>query len=62
MLKYYKNLVSIRIDTFVISILVPCNITIREIVDKLKKFFERNVRNILETLTRNFRNILIMIS
>ncbi len=48
-LKYRKNLVSIRIDT-----LVSCNITSQEISDKLKKFFKRNVSNILETLTRNF--------
>ncbi len=41
------------IDTLV-SILVPYNITIREISDKLKKFFERNVRNVLETLTYKF--------
>ncbi len=45
MLKYRKNLV---------SILVSYNITIQEILDKLKKFFERNVENVLETLTYKF--------
>ncbi len=43
------------------SILVPYNITIQEILDKLKKFFETNVENVLKTLTTNFRNILVMI-
>ncbi len=58
MLKYRKSLVSIRINT--VSILVPY-ITIQEILDKLKIFLERNVRNVLETLTTNYWNILIMI-
>ncbi len=53
MLKYRKNLV---------SLLVPYNITIQEISDKFKKLFERNVRNVLETLITNFLSILIMIS
>ncbi len=45
-----------------VSILVPYNITIQEILDKLKTFFERNIRNVLKTLLTNFGNILIMIS
>ncbi len=52
-----KNLVLICTDTFVlrkVSILVSYNITIQKISDKLKKFFERNVKNILETLTYKF--------
>ncbi len=54
MLKYRKNLVSI-VSTPV-SILVPYNITVKEISVKLKKFFERNVQNILKTWTTNFWN------
>ncbi len=55
MLKHQKNFVSIRIDTTAKSIdTVPYNITIQGISDKLKKFFERNVRNVLETLTYKF--------
>ncbi len=42
------------------SILVPYNITIKEIWYKLKTFFERSVRKILKTWIRDFWNILIM--
>ncbi len=53
MLKYRKNLVAIRINTFLkvsipVLILVPYNIIIKEILDKLKKFVERNIKNILK--------------
>ncbi len=41
------------------SILELYKITIQEILDKLKKLFEKNVKNVLTT---NFLNILIMIS
>ncbi len=57
MLKFSKKkLVSISV-----AILVPYDTTIQDISDKLMQFFERNVRNILETFTTNFWNILIMI-
>ncbi len=62
MLKYRKNLVSVCIDTLMKSI-DTCAIQhyIKEISNKLKRCFERNVRNVLETLITNFWNILIMI-
>ncbi len=45
-----------------VSLLAPYNITIQEISNKLKKLFERNVRNVLETLIiTNFGNILMII-
>ncbi len=69
MLKYRKNLVSLCINTFTKSIngidissyryLLHTTLQlIQEILDKL----QRNVRNVLETPTANFWNILIMIS
>ncbi len=56
MLKYRKNFILILLYkvSIPVSILVPYNITIQEISDKLKKFFEISVRNILETLTYKF--------
>ncbi len=54
MLKYRKNLVSVSILLQKVTIIVPYNITIQEISDKLKKFFERNVGNVFETLTYKF--------
>ncbi len=44
----------------IVAMSVSSNTTIKEILDKLKKFFERNIRNILKTWTTNFWNILIM--
>ncbi len=49
MLKHRKNLVSIVLIP--VSILVPYNITIKEILDELKKFLERNV---FENMNDNF--------
>ncbi len=63
-LKYQKNLVTIllwKVSIVWYEYLCHTYIIILEILDKLKKFFERNVRNILEILTTNFWNILIMI-
>ncbi len=44
----------VSIVSIPVSIPVPYKITIQEILDILKKLFERNVRHILETLIYKF--------